>query len=54
MGLEEVAVEVDVSLATVLTDRRGVEWDLVGWAQSRHGKLLCDKLNLQQKLLCPG
>lgn len=42
MAPEEVKVEVDVSLAAVLTDRRGVEQDLVGGAQSRRGKLLCD------------
>lgn len=28
MGLEEVAVEVDASLAAVLADNKRVEWDL--------------------------
>lgn len=54
MGAEEVEVEVDVSLAAVLTDRRGVEQNLVGEPLSRRGKLLSEKLNLQQEVLCPG
>lgn len=32
VALEEVAVEVDASLAAVLTDRRGAAWDLGGGA----------------------